>query len=52
MARERVLITLLDWRKLGKVDRDKVKDAIMKYFTVGTKDEKKRLKRAALLTAC
>jgi inorganic triphosphatase YgiF len=53
VARERVPITLQDWRKLGKVERDKVKNEIMKYFNITRADDKIRAElRAALMTAC
>jgi hypothetical protein len=45
VARERVPITLQDWRKLGKVERDKVKNEIMKYFNITRADDKIRAER-------
>ena len=52
VARERVPITLEDWRKLSKNSRDSIKAEILKYFNVRTPSDLKSLERASLLIAC
>lgn len=51
VARERVSINLPSWKKVSKEDRAAMKREILKYFIIRTDDDRKRVERAALLTA-
>lgn len=51
VARDRVSINLPHWKKVSQNERDDIKKEILKYFIIRDPADKKRVERAALLTA-